>query len=329
MRRFLILLAMISACDSAPKKADVAETGPAFHARENVKGLSFQHAAERSQRVSHVQYNLKFAIGTGTEFTASSSIQFNLRHKNFPLTIDFQEGKILSLTVNGKNETIDYNGLFITLSPTNLVEGENTVEISYSHPYNKGGSGLYSFKDPEDKKYYLYTDFEPYDANLLFPSFDQPDLKAAYIVTVEAPSDWTVITNTRESEVLPGAANTKVWKFPRTARFSTYLFALHAGHYKMWESQAGKIPLRLFARQSLAKYVKPEEWFTLTKQGLEYFNEYFDYDYPFGKYDQVIVPDFNAGAMENVAAVTFSERYITRGQSTVEDRERLAHTLLH
>lgn len=331
MRLISILFALIFvACDHAPKKVDQAVAPvPTFTARSNTKGLSLQHASERSQRVSDVQYNLKFAIGTDKEFTGATAIQFNLQHKSFPLTIDFQEGKIQSLTVNGAAEPVQYNGLFVTLSPTHLVEGQNTVEITYSHPYNKGGSGLYSFKDPEDGKYYLYTDFEPYDANLLFPSFDQPDLKATYTVTVEAPAEWTVITNIRETEISPATNGTKVWKFPKTSRFSTYLFSLHAGQYKIWESQAGKIPLRLFARQSLAKYVKPEEWFTLTKQGLAYFNDYFDYDYPFGKYDQLIVPDFNAGAMENVGAVTFSERYIKRGQATTEEREGLANTLLH
>ncbi|MEQ1875835.1 MAG: aminopeptidase N [Bdellovibrionia bacterium] len=332
MRKLAILLFALFAisCDHAPVKTEAAPKGPVFSVRPVLKGLTQQQAAERSTRVRDVSYEMNFGIGTEASFTGKTAIAFTLTHKDHPLTIDFQDGKVLKITVNGNPETVQYNGHFITLSPASLAEGANKVEIEYSHAYTSSGSGLYRFKDSEDGRYYLYTDFEPYDANLLFPSFDQPDLKAPYTVTVEAPSDWTVITNTRETEVTAAATEgMKTWKFPKTAKFSTYLFSLHAGQYKIWESQAGKIPLRLFARQSLAKYVKPEEWFTLTKQGLEYFNEYFAYDYPFGKYDQLIVPDFNAGAMENVGAVTFSERYITRGQSTVEERERLANTLLH
>src|SRR6185503_8114433 len=110
------------------------------------------------------------------------------------------------------------------------------------------------------------------------------------------------------------------WIFPETPRMSSYLFSLHAGPYAKWQSAAGKIPLRLFARQSLKKYIQVKDWFTPTQQGLKFYGEYFAYPYPFKKYDQIIVPEFNAGAMENVAAVTFSERFIRRGKTTFKER---------
>lgn len=161
------------------------------------------------------------------------------------------------------------------------------------------------------------------------PCFDQPDIKAAYRVSALVPSDWTVVSNTKESRVESAGPEMKKWFFPLSARFSTYIFALHAGPYKIWKSRAGNIPLRLMARHSMARYVNPEEWFTTTRQGFSYFNNYFGVSYPFGKYDQVIVPDFNAGAMENVGAVTFSERFVRRGKATRAQRMDLANVILH
>jgi aminopeptidase N len=120
-----------------------------------------------------------------------------------------------------------------------------------------------------------------------------------------------------------------MWTFPETQALSTYVYALHAGDYHVWEAEAGDIPLRLFARESLVPYVHPEHWFEPTQQGFAFYEEYFGVDYPFVKYDQVIVPHFNAGAMENVAAVTFSERYLRRGVVTRQDRRAIASVILH
>ena len=187
---------------------------------------------------------------------------------------------------------------------------------------------LYRFRDPLDGRDYLYTDFEPYDANRLFPSFDQPDLKATYATRVTVPADWQVVTIVAESHV-EDLGDKKLWTFPESARISTYIYALHAGEYERWESTAGDIPLRLFARASLAEYVHAEHWFVPTRQGFEFFQTYFEIPYPFGKYDQVIVPHFNPGAMENVGAVTFSERFLSRGTVTRQARRSLASVILH
>ena len=120
-----------------------------------------------------------------------------------------------------------------------------------------------------------------------------------------------------------------LWEFPESAVFSSYIFSMHAGPYHMWVDKKAKIPSRLFARKSMAKYIDPVEWFTPTRQGFGYFEKYFDFAYPFKKYDQVIVPDFNAGAMENVAAVTFSERYVSRGKESKKARQRRANVIMH
>jgi len=294
--------------------------------------LTREEARARAARVSDVRYAIDITLDqSAPEYTGSVTSRFMLAPAagaQPDLTVDFGGGSVRSLRVNGAGATIDYNGFFLTLAGQGLRDGANTVEIEYSHPYSNDGAGLYRFEDPEDGRFYLYTDFEPFEQNRLFPSFDQPDLKARYTTTVTAPSQWHVITNVRETDA-SDRGDRKVWHFPETLPISTYLFALHAGEYHEWNSSAGDIPLRLFARESLVPYIHAEHWFVPTQQGLQFYQRYFEMAYPFGKYDQIIVPHFNAGAMENVGAVTFSERYLSRGTVTRQDRRSLASVILH
>ena len=302
-------------------------------AREAREVLTLEQARERAERVSDVRYLILLDfVGSSPEFSGIVATRFALRAgSTADLTLDFSGGTVRSIRVNDREVDVDYNGFYITLPGESLTAGENSVEVSFSHPYSRDGSGLYRFEDPEDGRHYLYTDFEPYHQNRLFPSFDQPDLKARFTTTVSVPPDWQVIANVRETEVseVSEDGQRRVWSFPETPPISTYVYALHAGNYHVWEAEAGDIPLRLFARESLVPYVHPEHWFLPTQQGFAFFEEYFGVDYPFVKYDQVIVPHFNAGAMENVAAVTFSERYLRRGVVTRLDRRAIASVILH
>lgn len=281
--------------------------------------------------ISGLRYRLDFKLSaTAPQFSGVVSADFTAIASGEPLTVDFEGGQVAAVAVNKVPvKDFTYNGHFITLPAAAVKSGANQLTIHFEHPYSQTGSGLYRFKDPEDGKIYIYSDFEPYDANRLFPCFDQPDLKATYTLAVDAPAAWTVISSAREAKVAALSGALKHWDFPETKRFSTYLFSLHAGDYKQWQSTADKIPLRLFARQSMAKYIDAEEWFKFTRQGLAFFQSYFDFAYPFGKFDQVIVPDFNAGAMENVAAITYSERYFPRGPSTRENSLNRAGVILH
>jgi aminopeptidase N len=291
--------------------------------------LTMEHARERAARVRDVAYELTIQLDDELrDYSGTVVATFTLTDAATDLTLDFADGTVASADVNGAAAALDYNGFYITLPAAGLRTGRNRVALSFAHPYSSDGSGLYRFKDPEDGRDYLFTDFEPYNQNRLFPSFDQPDLKARYTLTVTAPATWHVITNVAEYAVTDqGGART--WRFQTTPLLGTYIFALHAGEYHVWESNAGDIPLRLFARESIARYVEPEVWFAYTRQGFEFFERYFDVPYPFGKYDQVIVPHFNPGAMENAAAVTFNELYVRRGAYTRQDRRSIASTLLH
>jgi aminopeptidase N len=299
-------------------------------ARQAVKGLSQEAATARASWVSKVHYDLQFALSAEDKhFTGVSTLNFTLKNLVRPLTIDFNGGDVRKVEVNGKDIAIDYNDMFITIPVETLKNGRNKVVVAFAHPYSDSGAGLYRFKDPADNRTYLYSDFEPYDANRLFPCFDQPDLKATYAVDVIAPQAWKVITSNHASKVTQAAPGKRRWIFPKSEKFSTYIFSLHAGPYVEWTDTYKGMPLGLYARHSMAQYVDVEEWMTVTKQGFGYFNKYFAYKYPFHKYDQLIVPDFNAGAMENVGAVTFSERYIPRSKSTLKQRLDRADVILH
>ncbi len=301
---------------------------PAAQARQAVKGLSEADAAVRSRALDGVSYALRLSVDASSpEFAGAETIGVLVKAVTGPLTLDFAGGTLESLSVDGKAVDPRYNGLFATLPP--LALGPHRLDVRWRHAYSATGEGLYRFKDPEDGRVYVYSDFEPYNANKLFPSFDQPDLKARFTLEAEAPSSWTVVSTTRETKIEDAPGDRKLWTFPETAPLSTYVFSLHAGEYEHWKSTAGAIPLRLFARASLAKYVDPEEWFETTREGLAFYGDYFGVPYPFGKYDQLIVPDYNAGAMENVGAITFSERYVRRGARTRAEREDLAETILH
>ncbi len=310
----------------------IATGSTALGARASGDFLTEKDARERAKWVSEVRYQMDFdltAQGENPEFKGDVTLSFQLASVPKDLTIDLRGGQVLSAKVNAQEATLDHNGAFITVPGKLLTKGANTVTINYSHPYSNDGSGFYRFVDPEDQRVYVYTDFEPYDASRFFPSFDQPDLRAKYTLSANVPAEWHVVTSVRESSVTDISKGVKRWEFPESKEFSTYIFPLHAGPYHIWEDAAQKIPLRLMVRQSMKNYVPKDFWMTITKQGFGFFEQYFDHDYPFVKYDQVIVPDFNSGAMENVGAVTFSERYLRKGDLTRKERERMANVILH
>ncbi len=295
--------------------------------------LSEDYARARSEKISDVTYQLKFDLTDEKSFSGTTAVHFNLKEKMF-VSLDFVNGHVLDININGQTISAPpYNGYYIELPEEYLKIGKNSVLINYTHAYSKNGAGLYKYVDVKDNRVYLYSNFEPYHANQLFPCFDQPDLKAHYTTQVLAPKGWHVITATRETEKVE-KGQYEQWFFPQSSQFSTYTYSLHAGEYEVWEDVAKtknhEIPLRLFARKSLAAFVKTDDWFTWTKQGFDFFESYYSYPYPYTKYDQVLVPDFNHGAMENVAAVTFNEdRYVTKGDKTREQRRKLATTLFH
>lgn len=297
--------------------------------RANHSGLNEAYAEFRSENVSHVSYELTIDIYSEEhKFAGEVTVNFNLIDKHKEVTLDFQDGDVLKLVVNGEESDFAYNGNFITVPHRALIKGDNTLTVKYQHDFSNNGTGLHKFTDPEDGNVYLYSYLWPYYANLLFPSFDQPNIKAHYKLTVLAPKEWEVVTSVRETNIIE-AARYNEWQFPTSKNFSTYIFSLHAGPYTVWEDNYQNIPLRLFARQALADNVPVEEWFATTKRGMAFYSNYFEIDYSFRKYDQLLVPDFNIGAMENVAAITFTEELAQYGPESVMQRQLRDDTIVH
>jgi aminopeptidase N len=213
------------------------------------------------------------------------------------------------------------------------LAAKNELTVRATCQYTNTGEGLHRFVDPVDGSVYLYTQFETADAKRMFACFDQPDLKATYTLRVTAPESWLVISNGTVEETDPADGGAFTRTFSTTKRMSTYVVALVAGPYTEWRDEysddLGTIPLGLYCRASLAEHMDAERLFTETKQGFEFFHRNFGVPYPFGKYDQCFVPEFNAGAMENAGCVTFLEDYVFRSRVTRYAYERRCETVLH
>ncbi len=297
--------------------------------RKNEDNLTSELAQARRKQIKNVDYDVHIVLKKGAiEYSGRTLLKIDLADKNSPLSIDFKTKKINSLTVNG-NAVADFKTEkgFIEIGPKHLAS-KVEIAVDYVGEFSKEGDGFQRVEDPEDKAEYIYSDFEPYGTHTLLPCFDQPDLKARFKLTVEAPAGWTPIGNDLiETAETVGSVTKSVFK--QTPKISTYLFFVGAGDFVIWKDSAGKIPLELYARKSLKKYVDVERIFTTTKKGLTFFAEYFGVAYPFSKYGQVFVPEFAWGGMENPGAVTLNEKNIYRGKPTQKDLDNRNDLILH
>ena len=294
--------------------------------------LTQEEATARAERVSDVSYDLHLDLtGGALRYRGDLTIRFALSEGSGgdgDVFLDHTGGGIERLEVNGVGVEPVETTYRLTL-PGDALAGQNEVRIVFEHDYDHTGDGFHQFIDPEDGSEYLYTNFEPYACHRFFPCFDQPDLKASYALTVDAPAEWELIANTSEAgrEALPDGRLRR--RFEQTERFSTYLFALIAGPYHVVRDDHHGIPLGFYCRGSLAQYLDEDELFEVTRQGLDFYADFFGYPYAFHKYDQVFVPEFNFGAMENVGAITHSERMVFRDPPTENQRLGRAEVILH
>ncbi|MFJ2760673.1 aminopeptidase N [Streptomyces prasinus] len=242
--------------------------------------------------------------------------------------IDLVAPTVHEVTLNG--DSLDPAEVFADsrIALPGLLPGRNVLRVSADCAYTNTGEGLHRFVDPVDDQAYLYTQFEVPDARRVFASFEQPDLKATFRFTVKAPAGWTVVSNSPTPE-----PRDNIWEFEPTPRISTYITALIVGPYhsvhSVYEKDGQSVPLGIYCRPSLAEHLDADAIFDVTRQGFEWFQEKFDYAYPFGKYDQLFVPEFNAGAMENAGAVTIRDQYVFRSKVTDAAYEVRAATILH
>jgi aminopeptidase N len=291
--------------------------------------LTKVEAAQRARTVRDVDYVLDLVLAEKQDtYRGTTTIGFDLVGDAAGLFLDFRGKTILESTVNGKPAALAIEGGRVDLSRAGLVRGRNTVRIAYENAFDHDGSGLHKSLDPSDGREYVFSDFEPFNAHKLFPSFDQPDLKASYALTVVAPDGWEVVANGRTLRMEPAEGGRR-HVFETTPRFSTYVVCVCAGPYAVWIDEQARVPSRILARRSMASFVDAAEIFELTRQGFDFFETYFGIPYPYRKYDQTFVPDYNAGAMENVACVVHSDRFLHRHAATDAERRTRANVILH
>ncbi|ABK03789.1 Membrane alanyl aminopeptidase, Metallo peptidase, MEROPS family M01 [Arthrobacter sp. FB24] len=300
--------------------------------------LTRAEARERADLISVESYDVSLDLTRGDKvFGTTTAVKFSARPGSSTF-IDAVTHQVLSVMLNG--EELDpaevSDGVRIQLP---YLAAENDLLVVAEAPYMNTGEGLHRFVDPVDNEVYLYTQFEVPDSRRMFAVFEQPDLKASFTFTVTAPSHWDLVSNSPTPvpiETIPGedGGARSVWEFAATPRLSSYVTALVAGPYQSVRSEVkcadGRVvPLGVFARKSLMQYLDADNIFELTRQGFEFFEAQFGCPYPFEKYDQLFVPEFNAGAMENAGAVTILEGYVFRGKVTGAQVERRAITVLH
>ncbi|MGW0117131.1 aminopeptidase N [Streptomyces sp. NPDC003327] len=299
------------------------------------ENLSREEAHERASLLTvdayEISLDLRSAVGDSDEavrtFRSLTTIRFRRTGTGTSTFVDLVAPAVDAVTLNGRSldPAAVFDGARITLDD---LADDNVLVVDARCAYSRTGEGMHRFVDPEDGEVYLYTQYEPADARRVFANFEQPDLKAPYRFDVTAPEGWTVWSNGAGEQDAEG-----VWRFAETKPISTYITCVVAGpyHYVTDTYTRGDlvIPLGAMCRKGLAKHFDADDVFLITKQGLDFFHDTFDYPYPFGKYDQAFVPEYNLGAMENPGMVTFTEEYIYRGKVTQAAYERRANVVLH
>ncbi|MFF9123266.1 aminopeptidase N [Streptomyces sp. NPDC014889] len=304
------------------------------------ENLSRDEARERAALLSvdayEVSLDVRSAVGEDTgdgprTFRSVTTLRFRCNEPGASSFADLLAPSVTAVSLNGRDldPSEVFDGSRILLED---LAADNELVVDAQCAYSRTGEGLHRFVDPEDGEVYLYTQYEPADSRRVFANFEQPDLKAPFRFEVRAPEDWTVWSNG------VGEQQDGVWRFAETKPVSTYITCVVAGPYhhvtdsyeRVFEDGTRlEIPLGALCRKGLAKHFDADDVFLVTKQGLDFFHDHFDYPYPFGKYDQAFVPEYNLGAMENPGLVTFREEYIFRGKVTQASYEARANVILH
>ncbi|WP_446222474.1 aminopeptidase N [Nocardia sp. IBHARD005] len=298
----------------------------------NTANLTRSETAARSAAVTVGDYRVELDLSAAPDqtragFATTTTVTFDATVEQ--TWLDFIGLSVESVTVNGADVAVEYDGARLTVG--GLTE-TNVVVVRGTGAYSRSGEGLHRFLDPVDGQTYLYTQYEPADARRVFACFEQPDMKAPFTFAVTAPAGWQVVSNRPFAAIQNNGVIQNV-EFSPTLPISTYITAVAAGPYHRVESSWTRgeltIGLGIYCRASLARYLDADTIFEVTSQGLDFFAEHFDYPYPWGKYDQVFVPEYNLGAMENPGLVTFTEAYVFRGAATTAQYEGRANTILH
>ena len=294
--------------------------------------LTRDEAATRSALITVASYQVDLDLtGSDATFSSVSVVRFGCAAPGSSTHLNLTAPAVREITLNDTPVSLDaFDSNRITLTG---LAAENVLRVVADCAYSRSGEGLHRFTDPADGRVYLYSDLETFDAHRVYACFDQPDMKASYELTVTAPADWQVVSNMAPESTIPVGrvpdGGPLRWHFPPTPVVPTYITAVAAGPYHVVRDEHDGIPLGVYCRQSLAEYLDADEIFEVTRQGFDFYHNSFGIKYPFGKYDQLFVPEFKEGAMENAGCVTFVEAYIFRSRVTDFAREARGETILH
>ena len=299
-----------------------------------MSNITRAEAAARAAMLRSQSYEVTLDLTRGAEVFGSRTVVRFAATAGANTFIDLIARDVREISLNG--EQLDPNEVFADsrIALTGL-QAENVLVVDADCLYTNTGEGLHRFVDPVDGEVYLYSQFEVPDSRRVFAVFEQPDLKATFQFTVTAPAAWKVVSNSPTPEpILHDDSSIATWGFEPTPRISSYITALVAGPYESTFSEltsaSGRvIPLGVYGRKSLWQHLDADYIFDKTREGFAYFESKFGVPYPFAKYDQLFVPEFNAGAMENAGAVTFTETYVFRSKVTDAVKERRVVTILH
>ena len=297
------------------------------------QNLTRTEAQERRALVDTHSYDVALDLTKGAEVFGSRAVVRFSATPGAETFIDLIARDVREITLNGV--AVDPAAAFAD-SRIRLegLAAENELIVDADCLYTNTGEGLHRFVDPVDGEVYLYSQFEVPDSRRVFAVFEQPDLKATFQFTVTAPAAWKVVSTSPTPEPVAAGDGSATWAFEPTPRISSYITAIVAGPYEATFSEltsaSGRvIPLGVYGRKSLWQHLDADYIFDKTREGFAYYEEKFGYPYPFAKYDQLFVPEFNAGAMENAGAVTFTETYVFRSKVTDAVKERRVVTILH
>ena len=287
-----------------------------------MKNLTRDEAQRRAALLEVASYDVALDLTGGSErFGSVSVVAFSCREPGASSFVEL-DGQLLTAELNGRAlGPLEGNRLELP-----DLQADNVLTVSALCAYSRTGEGLHRFVDPADGATYVYAQSFLDDAQRIFACFDQPDLKATFSLSVDAPQDWTVVANARCTR--SGGRR----EFATTERMSTYLFTVAAGPWHTLTGSYDGIELGLHCRRSLAEHLDADaaELFEITAQCLDFQQERFGRRYPFGDtYDQLFVPEFNAGAMENPGAVTFAEMFVFRSRTTDDKRRTRAMVVAH
>ena len=292
--------------------------------------LTLEEARARAALVSDLHYEVELDLTSpeGSTYRSVTTVRFRCAEEGAGTFLDLLAPSVEAIELNGRPLSLDaFDGARVRVEG---LAAENTLRVVAACSYERTCVGMQRFRDPVDGRVYCYTNFEPFNAHRVFACFDQPDVKGTFAFTVRAPRDWLVVANTAPSGPPDPDGDALRWRFPPSPPIAPYVAAVAAGPWHRVQDRHDGIELGLYCRQSLARYLDPEEIFEITKQGLDFYERAFGYPYPFGsKYDQLLVPEFSAGAMENAACVTFSESFLFRSRVTDAAREQRAEVILH